>query len=235
MIDPEVEFSDEETRQILAAAAARQEEAEQYRVAGRSGLTLAALQEVAREAGLDPQHVRAAAGDVLLRRSAPPAETRLGLPLALDARRVVSGTVSDAQWERMVAEFRAAFGKSGMVSQFGAVREWVSGNEAGGMPVRVRLEPVDGDTLVTLHQPTRMVTELVYAVGGTFAGFAALLGTLVAVGEFEPRLVLLPVLLLVLAVLSSLGTWGGYRAWMPRQEERFRTVLDRVELIARAG
>jgi hypothetical protein len=53
---------------------------------------------------------------------------------------VVPGTVSDVQWERMVAEFR----QSGSTSQFGPVREWVSATEASSMPVTVRLEPAAG-------------------------------------------------------------------------------------------
>lgn len=102
------------------------------------------------------------------------------------------------------------------------------------MPVEIRLEPVDEGTLITLHQPTRTVSEMTYAVGGTFASFAALFGVLVGVGDFAPGAAVLPIIFLVLAVLSSLGIWGGYRAWMPRQEERFRALLDRTELIARA-
>jgi hypothetical protein len=154
--------------------------------------------------------------------------------LEFRAQRVVPGSVSDAQWERMVGEFRQTFRKNGTVSQFGPVREWISGDESSNMPVQIRLEPVDEGTLITLHQPTRTVSQMTYAVGGTFASFAALFGVLVGVGNFAPGATVLPIIFAVLAVLSSLGILGGYRAWMPRQEERFRALLDPAELIARA-
>lgn len=47
MIDSNFRFSDEETRQIIARATSRQEEAERVQLDAR-GLTLGALQEVAR-------------------------------------------------------------------------------------------------------------------------------------------------------------------------------------------
>jgi hypothetical protein len=133
----------------------------------------------------------------------------------------------------MVTEFREAFRKSGIVSQFGQVREWVSGNEASGMPVNIRLEPVDRNTLITLQQPTMTASQLVYAVGGGFSVAAALVGVVFAVGDFAPIILLLPILFLILALLGSLGAWAAYRAWMPRQEEQFRALLDRAELIGR--
>ena len=236
MIDPGTEFSEEEIRRILARAADREAEAERARPAAGTGLTLGGLKEAAANAGIDPLHVEAAAREVMLRRDAPPATTRLGLPLELGAQRVIPGPVSDAQWERMVAEFREAFRKTGIVSQFGEVREWVSGNESReGMPVKVRLEPVDEGTLVTLHQPTGSLSTTTYALGGTFSFFAVLFGALFGLGDFAPGVLTLPVLMALLAVASFAGGWAGGRVWAPRQEERLRAVLDRVELIGRGG
>lgn len=236
MIDPRTAFSEEEIRRILARAADREAEGERARLGAGTGLTLGGLKEVATDAGLDPLHVEAAAREVLLHRAAVPERTRLGLPVELLAQRVIPGPVSDAQWERMVAGFRDVFRKSGIVSQFGEVREWVSGNESTeGMPVRIRLEPVDEGTLVTLQQPTRSLSVTTYALGGTFSFFALLFGALFVAGDFAPAVATLPILMAVLGVVSFVGGWAGWRAWVPRQEERFRAVLDRVELIGRGG
>jgi hypothetical protein len=234
VIDPQAKFSEDETRQIIARAASRQEQAERVRLGTGTGLTLEVLQDVGRDAGIDPLHIEAAAKDVMLRRDASPVKTRLGLPLELRAQRVVPGSVSDAQWERMVTEFRQTFRKSGTVSQFGPVREWISEEESSNMPVKIRLEPVDERTVITLRQSTKTASEMAYVIGGTLASFGAMFGVFVGMGAFGPGGVVLPILFGVLAVLSSLGIWGGYRAWMPRQEERFRALLDRTELIARA-
>jgi hypothetical protein len=235
VIDPEARFSDEETRRILARAASRQDEVERARLGTRSStdLTLAAVQAAAREAGIDPLHVEAAAREVVLRRDAAPVKTRAGLPVEMKMQRVIPGDVSDAQWERMVTEFRQTFRKSGATSQFGPVREWISGNEQSSMPITVRIEPVDEGTLLTLLQSSKAMSDIVYAVGGVFGGFAAFLG---ALAFFSPGFpVALPLVLLCFALVFSVGSWGGYRAWLPRQEKQFRAVLDRSELIARSG
>jgi hypothetical protein len=228
MIDPEAKFTDEEARQILVRAASREERAE--RVSTGRGLNVHALQEIAREVGLDPLQVEAAAREALLRRESPPVPTWLGIPLEAGLQRVVPGTVSDAGWERMVAEFRRAFRTSGITSQFGGVREWISASEKSDMPVQVRLEPVDESTLVTLQQPMSLVPQMVYAVGGTFSAAAVLFAVLAAIGSLPLHL---SFLFFAMALLGSLGVWGGYRAWLPRREEQLRAVADRVELIAR--
>jgi hypothetical protein len=235
VIDPEARFSDEETRQLLARAANRQEEADRA-LPGRHGgsvHTLAVVRAAAENVGIDPLHVEAAAKEILLRRGAAPVRTRAGLPMELRLQRVLPGPVSDAQWERMVAEFRKEFRKSGSTSQFGPVREWISGNEASSMPITVRVEPVEEGTLLTLHQETKTMSDLVYVVGGTFSGVAATFGVIAALTQTVS--VALPVFLLAGGLIASAMVWGGYRAWMPRQEKQFRAVLDRSELIARSG
>ncbi|MBA2671027.1 MAG: hypothetical protein H0U67_11705, partial [Gemmatimonadetes bacterium] len=199
MIDPQARFSDEEARQILVRAAAQEESAE--RASAGRGLSVVALQEIAREAGLDSLQVEAAAREVLLRRDSLPVRTRLGLPVELGVQRVIPGTVSDAQWESMVAEFRKTFRKSGMASQFGGVREWISANEESQMPVKVRLEPVDESTLITVQQPMNVAPQIIYPVGGGFSAAAVLFGVLAAIGSFP---VSLPVLFLMFALLGSL-------------------------------
>lgn len=231
MIDPNALFSDDEIRQILARAAARQNDSEQRQLGERSGITLGALQEIARDAGLDPLHIEAAASDVLLRRDTVPVKTRLGFPTELRAQRLVGSGVSDAEWERIVVDLRRTFRSSGTVSQFGPVREWISGNEASGSAVHIRLEPADGGTRMTINQSTKMMSQLVYGMAGAFGSMGAFFAILVAVLGTLP--IFLPLFFLVLGVLFGLGGWGVYRSWVPRQEEKFRTVLDRAELIAR--
>jgi hypothetical protein len=232
VIDPQARFSNDETRQILTRAATRQDEAERPQVGtgGGTELTLAAVQAAAREVGIDPLHVEAAAKELVLRRDAAPVRTRAALPVELRVQRVVPDPVSDAQWERMVTEFRQVFRKTGATSQFGPVREWISGNEASSMPVTVRVEPLDEGTLLTLRQATKTMSDMVYAVGGTFSGFAAVFGVIAAVTRGFPAA--LPAFFLALGLAGSAMVWGGYRAWTPRQERRLHALLDRSELIA---
>lgn len=233
MIDPQARFSDEETREIISLAASRQEEADRVKLGGSGGLTLGALEEAARGAGIDPLYVQAAAKDVVLRRGAAPVARRAALRAEVRAQRVVAGSLSDAEWERMVADLRETFGKTGIASQFGEVREWSSGNAPSEMPVTIRFEPLDEGTLITLHQPTMAMSSVLYSVGGTTGGMAALLAILFAMGDFAASMMFLPLMIAGLGALGTGGAWLGYRAQIQRQEERFRAVLDRAELLAR--
>lgn len=234
-MDSDTPLSEKQMREILARAADRQRAAERSLAKPEAALTLGALREAASEAGMDAGHLDAAAYDVLLRRETAPAPSRLGLPLELTARRSIRAGVTDVQWERIVGELRTTFKKTGIATQYGAVREWVSSDERSNFPVHVRLEPEQGGTRITLRQDTGAQTEVLYGVGGSFSFMAVLLGALFAFGDFAPAVMLIPVLLLVLAMVSSGGAWLAYRAAGRRQEERFASMLDRIELVAGSG
>lgn len=193
-------------------------------------MSLAALTEIAREAGIDPAQVELAAREVVLHRGRPPARTRMGLPALLEEQRILPGPVTDAQWERIVAELRSTFQKSGIVSQFGEVREWMSGEDTTGSgPVKVRLEPFEDGTLVTVSQSTEPFAITGYTLAGSFGAVATLLGVLFALGDFEPQVFGVAGLMVILSALSPLVTWMAGRSWVPRQEEKMRGVLARLE------
>src|SRR5690606_2644139 len=70
------------------------------------GLTLAELQQIAREAGISPEAVAAAAAEM----GAAPEKSRdfhvLGGPVSFSHERVVAGEVSEETWEAMLDEIR---------------------------------------------------------------------------------------------------------------------------------
>ena len=171
-------FTDDEVKLILARASERQESEASRTGVARHGLTLAELQEAASQAGIDPNHVSAAAKELTLRRS-----QGLPGPIVSEANeiahvRVIQGQVGDAQWDQIVQGLRGMFKVTGIISEFGEVREWSSG-EVGVRPaVRVRLEPDGDSTAVTIRQDVSSLGKETYALGGAFAGVGALAAAL---------------------------------------------------------
>lgn len=227
-------FSEDDARKILARAAERQEAAERAQLGSGGGVSLEELQSIADEVGIDPNYVQAAAGELALKRQSSAVDFRMGLPTRLEEVRMLPGSVSDRQWGQMVAVFREAFGRSGMTAEFGDVREWISANIGSeGMPVTVRLEPTEAGTLMTISQSTKTITELGPALGGSFGAIAGLLAALFAVGDFEQKLWVLPIMLFILAMGSVVSVAVSGRHFVKKRSALFDSVADKVELIGR--
>jgi hypothetical protein len=229
------EFTEEEVAEILARATERQEAAESAALMRTGGTSLEALEEVAREVGIAPEHVRAAALEV---GSRAPVERggRFGVPDRVVVERTLPERVSVERWGRIVEMLRGEFGANGILSDFGEVREWVSTNVAGASsirPVRVRIEPSGPGTRVTIEETTARLRVLPWALGATFTSLAVVFLVLNLVfGFVTPAVVLM---LLFGATGAVLGIGGlklaGTRAVAKGVE--LEGVADRLELIAR--
>ena len=157
-------FSDEEVRRVLMLAA----EAE-----GAAGAdaerpwTLAEVERIGAEAGLAPEAVSAAALMLDRQPSTPIPASYLGLPVAVSRAVPLSRSLSDEDWERLVAELRDTFAARGRTSVTGARREWRVGN------LRVTHEPAGSGSLLQLR------TRKGDARGFLLLGFIALVAAAV--------------------------------------------------------
>lgn len=229
-------FSDDEVREILRLAARRQDESERASLPGSAGLRLDQMTEIARGVGIEPAHVRAAAREVALRRGVTPVGTRFGIPKEVRVTRVLPGPVTDEEWEPIVEQLRRMFGVPGVASQYGGVREWLSGvGTRETAPIVVRVEAAEDGTIMTASQDAAVLSTLPAILGGSFLLTAALLGGAFAVGSFEAAVWLIPALFIGLAGVSFGGAIVGGRVWAKRQVERLATALDRAELIHRSS
>ena len=233
------EFDDAEVSRILERAAEQQRVAERGALVRQRGTSLAQLQEIAAEVGIDPRFVRAAALEVDV--ATPDRERKeiLGVPRHLEDVRVTVGTIDDTQWGRIVEELRASFGSHGVVSQFGEIREWASGvsTNADSMVVRVKLEPAgDGETLIRADWNIRQLTLLPTVLAGTFASMMPVFVLLAFfTGNNDAAIYVVSGLMATLAAVSGgLGLAIGGRS-ADRKEKQLRSALDRVERIARSG
>lgn len=109
---------------MLARAVERQEGMVSRQLARREGMSLAELKTIATEVGGDPSHVESSACELMLRRER-------GLPAPLESAahelvhvHVLDASVDDGAWEQFVRDLRETFGMHGVVTAFGAAREW---------------------------------------------------------------------------------------------------------------
>jgi hypothetical protein len=125
-----------------------------------TGLSLAELQQIAEDSGIDPKYVRLAVADF----EEPPDSDKpnfWGGPLRFIQEREVEGEISAETWERMVMEIRRTFQESGSVQEWGRAYEWtLSSSEK---KAHVTAIPRDGRTRIEIHwaQPVMFVPFLV--------------------------------------------------------------------------
>ena len=191
-------FTEEEAERVFARAAARQH----AHSTPPDGLTLAELQQIGREAGLDPEHVVAAVAETDAVGTPVPSASYLGVPVEPRASRLFEGEVTDEAWEQMVTRLRRTFRSKGMPVELGRVREWSSGPQSN---LHVSLEPVEGGTLVSLETSKAQVAKDMGSTPATAGAFVALLSLLFAFGDFDLYVWIIPlVLVLCTAAIMAL-------------------------------
>ncbi len=164
-------FSDQEVSLILRRAAELQAD----QPAAARGTSLADLEDIAREAGLDPALVRRAATDLATAAPADPPSRFLGAARKLAVERVVDGELAPDDVEALVAEVRRTFADAGLVSTLGRTVTWsptptVTGHGAGGRRLLVTVAVRGGRTTLRAEE------DLGPLAGGLFGGLMGGMG-----------------------------------------------------------
>lgn len=164
------------------------------------GLTLARLQDIAGDVGLDPVHVAVAARDVAAG-SLVPATRRhwFGMPIGLARTIHFDRPVSDAQWSALVVTLRETFDARGRVISDGPFREWSNGN------LQALLEPTPTGHRLRLSTRKGSATARVL-LGAAYLGLAALFALLGTLGAISPRAAVGAPLFLGVIGAVTLGT-----------------------------
>jgi len=145
----ERQYSDEEVAAIFERASEMEHTALPAPAEGK-GLTLAAVQDIGREVGISPEAISLAARS--LNQAGRPASQRfMGLPIGVGRTVEFDRPLSDADWERLVADLRTTFDARGTVRYDGPFRQWTNGNlqallEPTPTGHRLRLQTVKGDS-----------------------------------------------------------------------------------------
>jgi hypothetical protein len=143
-------FDEDEVAEIFARAA-RADGAVRAPLARSEGMTLAEVQAIGREAGIEPERVAEAARS-LSRVDERAARRLLGITIGVGRIVELDRRLSDEEWERLVVRLRETFDARGTVRAHGSLREWTNGN------LQALLEPTPTGSrlrLKTLHGTAR--------------------------------------------------------------------------------
>jgi hypothetical protein len=202
--------------------------------AGAHGLSLADLQAVGAEAGIDPAYVAAAAAELSAVDATEDTPWWYAGPATVRAETVVPGTITDGPvWVAMVRELRDTFDTDGVATQLGDALEWSFEPPMGGESTRVDVTPEPHGTRIRITRSKTQAARMGAMMGGMLGGCGVFVGALIfAIKGFDVAgLALMLMLLAAGAALTGLNI-PLYRRTIRREQRAFDSLIDRLELIA---
>ena len=169
-------FSEEEVALIIKRAAELQQTEETAEEPGNA-LTLAEVEQIAKEAGIDPLLIRRAAQSLgrpeVTNRPSPWA----GAPTRFVFERVVDGEITSDVYEDLIDTVRRTLGDNGMPSVLGKTLAWTSSVQGGrrqarGRQVDVTVVSRGGVTTIRVEEELRNIAGALFGglVGGGGGG-----------------------------------------------------------------
>jgi hypothetical protein len=172
-------FGEEEVRRILELAT-RTDHGDVPTSQTGQGLTLAEIQSIGVEVGVPPEVVARAAAALAEPNSNPP-RTSWGMPIEVRRTIPLPRALSDAEWDRVVAELRSTFRARGKITAMGGLREWSNGN------LHACVEPTDNGHRLRIGT-LKGDASGINALGATGIAAASLLAGLTAFAGATPDL-----------------------------------------------
>lgn len=121
-------YADAEVAEIFQAAATPRTSGSRALAPSMSGFSLAELQAIGGEVGIEPERIAEAAAALEVRGAAAPRRTYLGMPVSVGRTVDLPRAPTDGEWEILVAELRATFGARGKDRSSGGLRAWTNGH-----------------------------------------------------------------------------------------------------------
>jgi hypothetical protein len=116
------------------------------------GLTLAELQEIAQEAGIDPGMLRQAADEIDSRGVATFGSRLAGAPMKISLERVIPGEFPPEDLDELISIIQAAMAGQGTASAVGGTLSWASRSEGKMSSQQVLITSKDGKTLIRIEE-----------------------------------------------------------------------------------
>jgi hypothetical protein len=220
-------YDEDEVRRIFELATRETPDGPAPRSAA-DGLTIAEVREIGEEVGIDSGAVMRAAASLDGTRPATQSSTSLGMPVGVGRLVPIPRPMSDAEWERLVAELRSTFGARGRVTGHGTLREWSNGNlhachEPSETGYRVRLGTRKGDAS-TLNA---------LGVTGIVTGAIAFAATVASGGMAEALVV--PWMIAGSGVAAIAANAVRLPQWAQRRARQMAQIEARIAAIVSAG
>lgn len=219
-------FDDETAGQVLRRAAELQHESSVPMHSG-DGLSAADLEQVAREAGIDPAFVRRAIVESQI--SSPETERSplLGEVKTLEIVEVMEGEVSSDSVDRMLEEVQRAFADGGTVTRTERSATWSASRTLASSRLSslvVAVTARDGQTEIRITERLDNLSTALF-VGLGFAGSAVGIGMSGAIGMGEMGS---PLAFGIMAISAVSVCYGTARTLYSRSARKRRRELQRL-------
>lgn len=197
-------------------------------IAANDGMTLAQLQEIGAEVGIAADLIALAATAV--DKPAPVAQRKfLGLPISAARTVQLDRTLTDIEWERLVAELRETFNAPGKLTTHGSLRQWTNGN------LQVLLEPTATGQRIRLQTTKADAPFLIIIALGMLGAAAAGVMSAWAASVFGDKGMLATPGFLGIVGLAILATTAApLHRWARTRQQQFDAITARVALTANA-
>jgi len=169
-------FNEEEVALIIKRAAELQQTL-QIEAEPSNALSLPEIEQIAREAGIDPKLIRQAAHGLDRPSETARPSAWLGAPTRLVFERVIDGEISVDDFEPLINEIRRTFGDNGLPSVLGRTLAWTSSYQGGrrrnnGRMVNVSVVARTGVTTIRVEEEMRNIAGALFGglVGGGGGG-----------------------------------------------------------------
>ncbi len=185
------------------------------------GVTLSALQEIGREVGISPDAIAQAARSMDIG-GLPVARKFLGFSIGLKRKVELDRPLTDADWERLVADLRDTFESRGAVRYDGPFRQWTNGN------LQALVEPTPTGHRLRLQTTNGGARALMTAGMGAIAAAGATWLALVLGGAGDSRSAVGVTFMAVAG--AAMFAWGALRlpSWARRREQQFEAIAARA-------
>lgn len=219
-------YSEKEVGRILRRATEIQRSEPSARTP--AGLTLGELEDVAKEAGIDPGYLRRAAAELEVGGESPAWKVLAGAPPGFVLERIVQGELPESALEALVPIMQSATIGQGNASSVGKTLTWSSRSDSNSSSQQILVSSRDGETLIRVEE------RLAGFAGGIFGGIVGGVGGGVGIGAGGAlggalgSIALAFVFPIVVITGSYLGARAIFSSHVRKRRRRMQELLDRL-------
>ncbi len=193
-----------------------------------AGLTLAELEEIAAEAGIDPALLRHAANELHVLRPPTLGSRLAGAPVAIEIERTIDGELPAERLEELVPTIQAATAGQGTASAVGRTLTWSSRTESNTSAQQVLVSVRDGQTLIRIQESFGGLAGGLFGgiMGGVGGGVGFGLGG--ALGGVLGSVVLAVAFPVTIVAGSYVLARSIFTAQVRRRQAEAHTLVDRL-------